>query len=82
MTIKDVCVLILIVSISFVCGIIALAAGKMIALCVGLIFGGAAILAATFTIYLTAKERSQKQAKDEQKPTKSKRSSSNARKRN
>lgn len=81
MTIKEVCILILIVSISFVCGIVALAAGKMIALCVGLIFGGAAILAATFTIYLTAKEKGQKQAKDEQKPVKSKRSLSNAKKR-
>lgn len=77
MTIKDVCSLVLIVSISFVCGIVSLAAGKMIALCVGLLFAGAAILAATFTIYLTAKERSQKQAKEELKPVKCKRGSNN-----
>lgn len=80
MTIKNVCIYILIVCVSFVCGVIALAADKMIALCMGLVLGGAAILAAAFLIYVIAKDRElKKQQSEEQKPVKKSRSTANAR---
>ncbi|MBR2507229.1 MAG: hypothetical protein IKB70_10115 [Bacilli bacterium] len=71
MTIKSFCILILIICVSFTCGVISLAAGKLIALCAGLLLGGAAILAATFTIYLVSQERSLKRTKEELEPIKS-----------
>ena len=78
MTIKNVCIYILIVCASFVCGVISLAAEKMIALCLGLILGGAAILAAAFLIYAVAKDKEQKkQLLEEQKPVKMSGSSTN-----
>lgn len=80
MTIKNVCIYILIVCVSFVCGVIALAADKMIALCSGLVLGGAAILAAAFLIYVIAKDRElKKQQSEEQKPVKKSGSTANAR---
>ena len=80
MTIKNVCIYILIVCVSFVCGVIALAADKMIALCMGLVLSGAAILAAAFLIYVIAKDRElKKQQSEEQKPVKKSGSRANAR---
>lgn len=79
MTGKNICIIIITICLSFVCGIVALIAGKMIALCVGLLLAGAAILAAAFVIYFVTKEHEQKRlAEEEQKPIRSSRSRKNA----